>query len=140
HSKASSYFHEVNIPDLSYSQIHGKFDLSYNTLSSLIFEELGSCVVLVYLLLSNNMLSDSWITLETNKPNNLGLVWESTNQFHSTRIWQLSQALRLLTGSIPRSLGYLSGLVKLNLLGNKLSDLVPTSFGNLNGLIHSNLS
>ena len=82
-------FHEVNIPDLSYRQIHGKFNLSYNTLSSLIFEELGSFVVLVYLLLSNNMLS--------------GKIPRSLSRLTNLTILDLSR--NLLTSSTPLEFG-----------------------------------
>lgn len=56
-SKSSLYFSQVNIPDLSYAQHRGVFDLSYNRLSGTIPDVLGNCVVVVDLLISNNMLS-----------------------------------------------------------------------------------
>ncbi|GAY60006.1 hypothetical protein CUMW_198740 [Citrus unshiu] len=88
-SKHSSYFHEVNIPDLSYSHNYRKFDLSYNMLSGPIPKELGSCVVVVYLLLGNNMLS-------SNIPRSLSRL---------TNLTTLDLFGKLLTGSIPPEFG-----------------------------------
>ncbi|KAH7845022.1 hypothetical protein Vadar_034276 [Vaccinium darrowii] len=56
-SKLSKYFHQVNIPDFSFDQHHGIYDLSYNRLLGPIPVKLGSCLVVVDLLLGNNMLS-----------------------------------------------------------------------------------
>ncbi|KAJ0086369.1 hypothetical protein Patl1_07499 [Pistacia atlantica] len=103
---------------------HRVFDLSYNRLSGLIPEELGNCVVVVDLLLSNNMLSGS-IPLEFGDSLKLQRLYLGNNQ---------------LTGSIPGSLDRLGSLVKLNLTGNKLSGSVPIGFGNLTGLTHLDLS
>ncbi|XP_077248531.1 uncharacterized protein LOC143888110 isoform X2 [Tasmannia lanceolata] len=58
-SKTMSYFQQVTIPESSFVQHHGVFDLSYNMLTGPIPEELGSCVVVVDLLISNNQLSEN---------------------------------------------------------------------------------
>ncbi|KAL2519524.1 Leucine-rich repeat receptor protein kinase EMS1 [Abeliophyllum distichum] len=58
HSKGSKYFNQIyDIPNSSYVQNHGVYDLSYNRLTGSILEELGNYMVVMDLLLSNNMLS-----------------------------------------------------------------------------------
>ncbi|KAL5562500.1 hypothetical protein UlMin_032247 [Ulmus minor] len=119
-SKSSSYFRQVNIPDLSFIQHRGVFDLSHNSLSGSIPDVLGECVILVDLLISNNMLSGEF--------------------GDSLKLQGLYLGNNQLTRSIPGSLGHLSSLVKLNLTSNKLSGSVPMSFGSLKGLTHLDLS
>ena len=50
-------FQQVDIPDTSYLQHHGMFDLSWNQLSGSIPEELGDYIVIVYFLINNNNLT-----------------------------------------------------------------------------------
>ncbi|ESR34743.1 hypothetical protein CICLE_v10004265mg [Citrus x clementina] len=147
-SRPSSYFRQANMPDLSFIQHHGVFDLSYNRLSGPIPEELGSCVVVVDLLLNNNMLSGK-IPGSLSRLTNLTTLDLSRNQLTGPIPSEFGDSIKLqglylgnnqLTGSIPWSLGSLGGLVKLNLTGNKLSGKVPTSFGNLKELTHLDLS
>ncbi|KAJ0099182.1 hypothetical protein Patl1_20094 [Pistacia atlantica] len=136
------------MPDLSFVQHHGVFDLSYNRLSGLVPEELGNCVVVVDLLLSNNMLSGE-IPGSLSRLTNLTTLDLSGNLLTGSIPLEFGDSFKLqglylgnnqLTGSIPRSLGRLGSLVKLNLTGNKLSGSVPTGFGNLTGLTHLDLS
>ncbi|KAJ0085217.1 hypothetical protein Patl1_07456 [Pistacia atlantica] len=147
-SKASSYFHQTSMPDLSFVQHHGVFDLSYNRLSGLIPEELGNFVVVVDLLLSNNMLSGE-VPGSLSRLTNLTTLDLSGNLLTGSIPLEFGDSLKLqglylgnnqLTGSIPGSLGRLGSLVKLNLTGNKLSGSVPIGFGNLTGLTHLDLS
>ncbi|RVW27760.1 Leucine-rich repeat receptor protein kinase EMS1 [Vitis vinifera] len=147
-SKPSSYFRQVNIPDSSFVQHHGVYDLSYNRLSGSIPEELGSCVVVVDLLLSNNFLSGE-IPISLSRLTNLTTLDLSGNLLTGSIPLKLGYSLKLqglylgnnqLTGTIPESLGRLSSLVKLNLTGNQLSGSIPFSFGNLTGLTHFDLS
>ncbi|KAJ0087424.1 hypothetical protein Patl1_07402 [Pistacia atlantica] len=147
-SKASSYFRQTSMPDLSFVQHHGVFDLSYNRLSGLIPEELGNCVVVVDLLLSNNMLSGEVPGL-LSQLTNLTTLDLSGNLLTGSIPLEFGDSLKLqglylgnnqLTGSIPGSLDRLGSLVKLNLTGNKLSGSVPIGFGNLTGLTHLDLS
>ncbi|KAA8533751.1 hypothetical protein F0562_031268 [Nyssa sinensis] len=147
-SKRSKYFRQVNIPDSSFVQHHGVFDLSHNRLSGSIPEELGSCVVVVDLLISNNMLSGEIPRSIAQLPN-LTTLDLSGNLLSGVIPVEFGDSLKLqglylgnnqLTGIIPASLGLLSSLVKLNLTGNKLSGSIPSSLGDLNGLTHLDLS
>lgn len=147
-AKPSLYFRQVNIPDLSFVQHRGVFDLSYNRLSGTIPDELGSCVVVVDLLISNNMLSGG-IPRSLSHLKNLTTLDLSGNLLTGSIPPEFGDSLKLqglylgnnrLTDSIPGSLGRLSSLVKLNLTGNELSGSVPVTFGNLKGLTHLDLS
>ncbi|KAL6321250.1 hypothetical protein AAG906_016284 [Vitis piasezkii] len=134
-SKPSSYFRQVNIPDSSFVQHHGVYDLSYNRLSGSIPED-------------NNFLSGE-IPSSLSRLTNLTTLDLSGNLLTGSIPLKLGYSLKLqglylgnnqLTGTIPESLGRLSSLVKLNLTGNQLSGSIPFSFGNLNGLTHFDLS
>ncbi|KDO42504.1 hypothetical protein CISIN_1g046589mg [Citrus sinensis] len=93
-SKHSSYFHEVNIPDLSYSHNYRKFDLSYNMLSGPIPKELGSCVVVL----------TGYI------PRSLG---------HLSCSVKLNLSGNKLSVLVPTSFGNLNGLTNLDLSYNE---------------------
>ncbi|KAL7229721.1 hypothetical protein ACSBR2_008266 [Camellia fascicularis] len=147
-SKPSKYFHQVNIPDSSFVQHHGVFDLSYNSLSGSIPNDLGGCIVVVDLLISNNRLSGE-IPASLARLTNLTTLDLSGNFLSGGVPTEFGNSINLqglylgnnqLTGIIPESLGQLIGLVKLNLTGNKLSGTIPSSFGNLKGLTHLDLS
>ncbi|KAI3666643.1 hypothetical protein L1987_88824 [Smallanthus sonchifolius] len=117
-SKSSLSFSQVNIPDLSYAQHRGVFDLSYN-------RSLSRLTNLTTLDLSGNLLT--------------GLIPPEFGD--SLKLQGLYLGKNQLSGTIPERLGRLSSLVKLNLTSNKnFSGPVPTSFGNLKGLTHLDLS
>ncbi|KAK7357358.1 hypothetical protein VNO80_16643 [Phaseolus coccineus] len=146
--KKSSYFRQRSIPDLSFVQHLGVFDLSHNRLSGPIPDELGFCVVVVNLLVSNNMLSGS-IPKSLSRLTNLTTLDLSGNLLSGSIPPELGGVLKLqglylgqnqLSGTIPQSLGKLSNLVKLNLTGNKLSGPIPVSFENMKGFTHLDLS
>lgn len=147
-SKISKYYQQVSIPDSSYVQHHGVYDLSHNKLSGSIPEELGSCVVIVDLLLSNNMLSGeiprslarlvNLTTLDLTGNSLTGTIPTEFGNSHKLQGFYLGN--NQLTGSIPESIGQVNSLVKLNLTGNMLSGPIPSSFGKLNGLTHLDLS
>ncbi|XP_052875136.1 leucine-rich repeat receptor protein kinase EMS1-like isoform X2 [Gossypium arboreum] len=146
--KPSLYFHQANMPDLSFVQHHGVFDLSNNRLTGPIPEELGNCVVVVDLLLSNNMLTGN-IPGSLSRLTNLTTLDLSGNVLTGSIPVEFGDSLNLqglylgnnrLTGTIPGSLGRVGSLVKLNLTGNKLSGVIPASFGNLKELTHLDLS
>ncbi|KAL8049699.1 hypothetical protein ABFX02_06G036200 [Erythranthe guttata] len=147
--KSPKYFQQVSvIPDSSYVQHHGIYDLSHNRLSGSIPQELGNCVVLVDLLLNNNMLSGA-IPSSLSRLSNLTTLDLSENLLNgsiprefggSVKLQGLYLGNNLLTGTIPDSLGGLIGLVKLNLSSNMLTGSIPPSFGKLNGLTHLDLS
>ncbi|PIA49536.1 hypothetical protein AQUCO_01300379v1 [Aquilegia coerulea] len=147
-SKSFSYFRQINIPDSSFVQHHGVFDLSHNRLSGRIPEELGNCVVVVDLLISNNRLSGE-IPRSLSRITNLTTLDLSGNLLtgsippdlgFSGKLQGLYLAKNQLTGTIPASIGHIISLVKLNLTGNRLSGSIPYSFGNLNELTHLDLS
>ncbi|KAE8717463.1 Detected protein of confused Function [Hibiscus syriacus] len=132
-SKPSLYFRQVNIPDLSFVQHHGVFDLSNNRLTAPIPEELGNCVVVVDLLLNNNMLSGK-IPESLSQLANLTTLDLSGNLLTYLIPVEFGDFLKLqglylgnnqLTGAIPGNLGLVDSLVKLNLTGNKLSGVIP---------------
>ncbi|KAL7146365.1 hypothetical protein ABFS83_06G035800 [Erythranthe nasuta] len=147
--KSPKYFQQVSvIPDSSYVQHHGIYDLSHNRLSGSIPQELGNCVVLVDLLLNNNMLSGA-IPSSLSRLSNLTTLDLSENLLNgsiprefggSVKLQGLYLGNNVLTGTIPDSLGGLIGLVKLNLSSNMLTGSIPPSFGKLNGLTHLDLS
>ncbi|XP_050222932.1 leucine-rich repeat receptor protein kinase EMS1 [Mercurialis annua] len=147
-SKPSTYFREANIPDSSFLQHHGVFDLSHNMLSGSIPEELGNLVVIVNLLINDNMLSGA-IPGSLSRLSNLTTLDLSGNVLsghippqvgHSTKLQGLYLGKNQLSGIIPESLGNLGSLVKLNLTGNKLYGSIPLSFGNLKELTHLDIS
>lgn len=144
----TSYFRQVNIPDSSFIQHHGIFDLSYNRLMGGIPESLGSCLVVVDLLINDNRLFGE-IPRSLSRLRNLTTLDLSGNLLtgsipeefgYSMKLQGLYFANNQLTGTIPESLGRVTSLVKLNFTGNKLSGSIPSSFGNLNELTHLDLS
>ncbi|KAG9140722.1 hypothetical protein Leryth_006912 [Lithospermum erythrorhizon] len=147
-SKGLRYFSQVGMPDSSFVQHHGVFDLSFNQLSGSIPEELGSCFVLVDVLLRNNMISGE-IPRSLARLANLSTLDLSGNLITgdipsefggSSKLQGLYLGNNQLTGDIPESLGQLSSLAKLNLSANKLFGPVPSSIGNLNELTDLDLS
>nr|KYP74896.1 Leucine-rich repeat receptor protein kinase EXS [Cajanus cajan] len=120
-AKKSSYFRQLSIPDLSFVQHLGVFDLSYNRLSGPIPDELGNCVVVVDLLVSNNMLS--------------GSIPKSLSRL--TNLTTLDLSGNLLSGSIPPELGGALKLQGLYLGQNQLSGAIPESFGKLSNKLCS---
>ncbi|KAH9667828.1 Leucine-rich repeat receptor protein kinase EMS1 [Citrus sinensis] len=136
-----------SIPEKIADLNHGKFDLSYNTLSGPIPEVLGSCVVVVYLLLNNNMLSGK-IPGSLSRLTNLTTLNLFGNLLTGSIPPEFGDSLKVqglylghnqLTGSIPESLGYLSGLVNgkaefiliMNLSNNFFDGGLPQSLNNL---------
>ncbi|KAI3666214.1 hypothetical protein L1987_88259 [Smallanthus sonchifolius] len=95
-SKSSLSFSQVNIPDLSYAQHRGVFDLSYN-------RSLSRLTNLTTLDLSGNLLT--------------GLIPPEFGD--SLKLQGLYLGKNQLSGTIPERLGRLSSLVKLNLTSNK---------------------
>lgn len=147
-SKPSAYFHQTEMPDLSFLQHRGIFDLSHNGLTGPIPEELGGCVVVVEILLSNNRLSGE-IPSSLSRLTNLTNLDLSGNSLtgsipqelgHSPKLQGLNLASNHLNGPIPKSFGLLGSLVKLNLSKNKLDGSLPASLGNLKELTHMDLS
>ncbi|XP_010523517.1 PREDICTED: leucine-rich repeat receptor protein kinase EMS1-like [Tarenaya hassleriana] len=147
-SKPSAYFHQTEMPDLIFVQHHGVFDLSYNMLTGPIPQELGNCVVVVDILLSNNQLSGE-IPASLSRLMNLTTLDLSGNALsgsipeaigNSRKLQGLNLGNNQLAGSIPQSFGLLDSLVKLNLTGNKLNGSVPASIGKLKELTHLDLS
>ena len=137
-------FQQVDIPDSSYLQHHGMFDLSWNHLSGSIPEELRDCIVIVDLLLNNNNLIGvvpkslahltNLTTLDLSYNN---VVSEIPREIATSKKLQgLALAYNKLNGTIPPELGDLSSLVKMNLTGNRLHGKIPDIIGKLNGLSH----
>ncbi|KAH0907748.1 hypothetical protein HID58_039575, partial [Brassica napus] len=144
----SAYFHQTEMPDLSFLQHRGIFDLSHNGLTGPIPEELGDCVVVVEILLSNNHLSGE-IPSSLSRLTNLTNLDLSGNSLtgsipeelgHSPKLQGLNLANNHLSGHIPKSFGLLGSLVKLNLSKNNLDGSLPASLGNLKELTHMDLS
>ncbi|VFQ87407.1 unnamed protein product [Cuscuta campestris] len=142
------YFRQDTISDSTYVHHRGVFDLSFNQLSGEIPEELGSCLVIVDLLLSKNRFS-GLIPKSLSQLPNLTTLDMSENELRGEIPMEFRHALSLqglylgnncLAGAMPESLGLLVGLVKLNLTGNKLSGQIPSSFGNLHFLTHLDFS
>jgi Leucine-rich repeat (LRR) protein len=147
-SEPSLYFREASIPDSSFFQHLGVFDLSHNMLSGSIPEEMGNLMVVVDLLLNNNKLSGE-IPGSLSRLTNLTTLDLSGNMLTGSIPPELGDSSKLqglylgnnqLSGTIPGRLGVLGSLVKLNLTGNQLYGPVPRSFGDLKELTHLDLS
>ncbi|CAN1180599.1 Leucine-rich repeat receptor protein kinase EMS1 [Linum perenne] len=146
--KPSSYFRQVNVPDLGYLQHRGVLDLSNNKLSGPIPSELGNLVVLVNLLLQGNML-DGEIPSSLANLTSLATLDLGSNRLagsipvefgRCSNLQGLYLANNHLSGTVPDALGGLSSLVKLNLTGNDLRGSLPSSFSNLKQLSHMDIS
>ncbi|VAH53142.1 unnamed protein product [Triticum turgidum subsp. durum] len=114
----------LKLPGLSWY-----LDLSYNSLSGPIPNEVGSLANLNQLILSGNQLSGK---IPDSIENCIVLVWLllDNNSFE---------------GSIPQSLKNIKGLSKLNLTMNKLSGNIPEALGSIGNLqelylAHNNFS
>ncbi|KAK1258069.1 Leucine-rich repeat receptor protein kinase EXS [Acorus gramineus] len=147
-SKPSKYFRRDFIPESSFIQHHGVFDLSYNSLSGPIPEDLGQCTVIVDLLIGNNRLSGV-IPPSLSRLANLTTLDLSGNYLTGPIPAELGDSISLqglylgnnwLNGSVPGSLASVSSLVKLNLSSNRLSGRIPPSLGYMTGLTHLDLS
>ncbi|KAF5959970.1 hypothetical protein HYC85_001179 [Camellia sinensis] len=114
-SKPSKYFHQVNIPDSSFVQHHGVFDLSYNSLSGSIPNDLGGCIVVVDLLINNNRLSGEI-------PASLA---------HLTNLTTLDLSGNFLSGGVPTEFGNSINLQGLYLGNNQLTGIIPESLGSI---------
>ncbi|GJR67695.1 leucine-rich repeat receptor protein kinase EMS1 [Tanacetum coccineum] len=132
-SEKSKYFRQVGIPDSSFVQHHGLYDLSYNRLTGLIPDDIGDCLVVVDLLLNGNTLLGE-IPKSLAKLTNLTTLDLSSNLLSggipmeiggNSKLQGLFLEYNNLTGPIPFELGQLTGLVKLNITGNKLSGSIP---------------
>jgi Leucine-rich repeat (LRR) protein len=147
-SKPSLYFREASIPDSSFFQHLGVFDLSHNMLSGSIPEEMGNLMFVVDLLLNNNKLAGE-MPGSLSRLTNLTTLDLSGNMLtgsippelvDSSKLQGLYLGNNQLTGTIPGRLGVLCSLVKLNLTGNQLQGPVPRSLGDLKALTHLDLS
>ncbi|WRX19322.1 Serine-threonine/tyrosine-protein kinase [Theobroma cacao] len=153
-SKPSSYFHQANMPDLSFVQHHGVFDLSNNRLSGPIPEELGNCVLsgvvpasfgnlneLTHLDLSHNELAGELPSSLSQMLNLVGIYVQQNrlsgtldNLFPISLAWKIEDmnfSNNIFDGNLPQSLGNLSYLTYLDLHGNKFTGEIPSEIGNL---------
>ncbi|XP_060202818.1 LRR receptor-like serine/threonine-protein kinase GSO1 [Lycium barbarum] len=134
---------------LSYSAKLAELDLSNNSLSGRIPKEIASSSVLKSLLLQDNKLSgafpDTFSSTQKLKylqlGNNLleGPIPCSLSKLRQPN-FELNLSMNKFTGEIPRYLGNLDTLEKLDISSNNLSGAIPSEMDKMRSLLFLNIS